>query len=120
MGKGYTWSPTTSRVNEVQHYYCIPRIQQARGGNIEIRYCKACFESSRTCRFVDGKYALPSKCASDGCRGKSFTPERSTARLVDHQRLRLEESNSADDREEGRVPRTIDCDLTEGLGGDGL
>jgi DNA helicase MCM8 len=43
-----------------------------------------------------------------------FTPKRDTAVTVDWQRIRLQE-HLADDAESGRVPRTVECELTEDL-----
>lgn len=41
-------------------------------------------------RFDDGVYTQPSRCPTDGCRGKSFAPNRGTAVSVDWRRLRLQ------------------------------
>lgn len=64
-------------------------------------------------RFSDGVYALPASCVAAGCRSKKFVPEHSTAKCVDHQRLRLEEVTSSQHHEEGRVPRTLEIELTQ-------
>lgn len=65
--------------------------------------------------FSDGKFSPPVSCIIQGCKGRSFTPLRSTAKLIDFQKIRIQELASAENREEGRVPRTIECELTEDL-----
>ncbi|XP_031474929.1 probable DNA helicase MCM8 isoform X2 [Nymphaea colorata] len=65
--------------------------------------------------FPDGKYSPPAACIYHGCKSRTFTPNRSTARLVDSQKIRLQELLRAENHEEGRMPRTIECELTEDL-----
>lgn len=74
--------------------------------------CGKCgFECKR--HLPDGKYDPPASCL--GCKSKSMVPDRSTAVAVDWQRVRLQEIVTDDSREEGRMPRTIECELTEDL-----
>ncbi|KAG8085871.1 hypothetical protein GUJ93_ZPchr0010g7251 [Zizania palustris] len=40
---------------------------------------------------------------------------RSSAKLMDFQKIRIQEISSSEGHEEGRVPRTIECELTEDL-----
>ncbi|OEL29223.1 putative DNA helicase MCM8 [Dichanthelium oligosanthes] len=56
--------------------------------------------------FCDGKFSPPTSCIQ-GCKSRTFTPDRSSAKI--------QELASADNHEEGRVPRTIECELTEDL-----
>ncbi|XP_068668987.1 probable DNA helicase MCM8 isoform X1 [Aristolochia californica] len=65
--------------------------------------------------FPDGKYSPPTLCIFQSCRGKTFAPVRSTARSIDFQKIRLQEQLSSENYEEGRVPRTVECELTEDL-----
>ncbi|KAM0850012.1 hypothetical protein ACQ4PT_053363 [Festuca glaucescens] len=90
--------------------------------------------------FSDGKFSPPASCIIQGCKGRTFTPVRSTAKLIDFQKIRqvinrpapsfssystklcfnfvqsrIQELASAENREEGRVPRTIECELAEDL-----
>lgn len=44
----------------------------------------------------------------DGCRSRSFTPDRSTARCIDWQKLRLQELLGADQQQQGKVPRSVE------------
>ncbi|KAL6841378.1 hypothetical protein ACP4OV_028896 [Aristida adscensionis] len=64
--------------------------------------------------FCDGKFSPPVSC-SPGCKSRTFIPMRSTAKLMDFQKIRIQELPSSDNREEGRVPRTVECELTEDL-----
>lgn len=65
--------------------------------------------------FCDGKFSPPMSCTIQGCKSRSFIPERSSAQLMDFQKIRIQELASADNHEEGRVPRTVECELTEDL-----
>ncbi|CAG2189986.1 MCM8 [Mytilus edulis] len=51
----------------------------------------------------DGKYTVPTKCPSQDCKGKTFFAKRSSelTRTIDWQTI--------------RIPRTIDCELTQDL-----
>ncbi|NXY89826.1 MCM8 helicase, partial [Alcedo cyanopectus] len=65
----------------------------------------------------DGKYSLPTKCLVPECRGRSFTPDRSSplTTTVDWQSVKVQELMSDDQREAGRIPRTIECELVQDL-----
>uniref|UniRef100_A0A8C2T597 DNA helicase MCM8 n=1 Tax=Coturnix japonica TaxID=93934 RepID=A0A8C2T597_COTJA len=65
----------------------------------------------------DGKYTLPTKCLVPECRGRSFTPDRSSplTTTVDWQSVKVQELMSDDQREAGRIPRTIECELVQDL-----
>ncbi|CAL4901187.1 unnamed protein product [Urochloa decumbens] len=65
--------------------------------------------------FCDGKFSPPMSCDTHGCKSRTFTPDRSKAELIDFQKIRIQELASADNHEEGRVPRTVECELTEDL-----
>jgi DNA helicase MCM8 len=89
-------------------------------------------------RLSDGKFRVPTNCESgDRCRSKTFYPLRDKAVTVDWQKIRLQEifdtpapnvamANSAEvgaslgtqgttQSDAGRVPRTIEVELTEDL-----
>ncbi|KAJ7562309.1 hypothetical protein O6H91_03G063600 [Diphasiastrum complanatum] len=66
-------------------------------------------------RFPDGRYSPPTNCSLDGCRSKSFIPNRTKVKSIDFQKLRIQELLRADGHEEGRMPRTVECELTEDL-----
>ncbi|NXH01626.1 MCM8 helicase, partial [Loxia leucoptera] len=65
----------------------------------------------------DGKYTLPTKCLVPECRGRSFTADRSSplTTTVDWQSVKVQELMSDDQREAGRIPRTIECELVQDL-----
>ncbi|XP_062165844.1 probable DNA helicase MCM8 isoform X2 [Alnus glutinosa] len=65
--------------------------------------------------FPDGKFSPPASCDLHGCKSKNFNPIRSTARTIDFQKVRLQELLKPEDHEEGRVPRTVECELTKDL-----
>ncbi|POO01589.1 Mini-chromosome maintenance protein [Trema orientale] len=65
--------------------------------------------------FPDGKFSSPTICNLDGCKSKTFIPIRSTAEAIDFQKIRIQELLKPEDHEEGRVPRTVECELTEDL-----
>lgn len=46
--------------------------------------------------------------AAEGCKGRSFTPNRATARCIDWQKLRLQELLGADQQAQGKVPRSVE------------
>ncbi|KAG6550803.1 hypothetical protein Mapa_007707 [Marchantia paleacea] len=84
-----------------------------------------CFESSishpgrinvRLFNYPESMLALKNlKAASIGCKSRNFNPERENARTVDFQKIRLQEILNSTGHEEGRIPRTVDCELTEDL-----
>ena len=69
------------------------------------------------------------KCTTSECNGKIFTPVRRSSQTIDSQTIRfvvvatitmvttirLQEQVSDDRCEAGRIPRTIDCELTGDL-----
>ncbi|NWU01238.1 MCM8 helicase, partial [Urocynchramus pylzowi] len=65
----------------------------------------------------DGKYTLPTKCLVPECRGRSFTADRSSplTTTVDWQSVKVQELMSDEQREAGRIPRTIECELLQDL-----
>ncbi|KAL4189337.1 hypothetical protein AMTRI_Chr08g206540 [Amborella trichopoda] len=65
--------------------------------------------------FPDGKYSPPMVCNSHGCKSRTFFPIRSTAQPIDFQKIRVQELQRSEFHEEGRMPRTVECELTEDL-----
>ncbi len=74
--------------------------------------CAKC-EAMTTQFFADGKYRLPTKCSQPNCRSKIFVPQYHTAETVDWQQIRIQEST--DRKDPGRIPRTVECELTEDM-----
>ncbi|XP_028983388.1 DNA helicase MCM8 [Betta splendens] len=64
-----------------------------------------------------GKYATPTKCIQPECRGRTFAPSRSSplTQTVDWQIIKVQELVSGEQRETGRIPRTVECHLTSDL-----
>ncbi|XP_072246673.1 DNA helicase MCM8 [Leuresthes tenuis] len=64
-----------------------------------------------------GKYATPTKCIQPGCRSRSFIPIRSSplTHTVDWQIIKVQELMGGEQRETGRIPRTVECHLTSDL-----
>ncbi|XP_039007842.1 probable DNA helicase MCM8 [Hibiscus syriacus] len=67
------------------------------------------------CLYPDGKFSTPSACTLHGCKSRTFKQIRSSAQAIDFQKIRLQELLKSEDHEEGRVPRTVECELTEDL-----
>ncbi|KAH6595120.1 hypothetical protein BASA50_006106 [Batrachochytrium salamandrivorans] len=79
--------------------------------------CTKC-EKSQTCTLLDGKFRLPLKCTTFGCRGRTFLPDRSvdsSTHTVDWQRIRVQEKLANDQADSGRIPRTVECELVQDL-----
>jgi len=66
-------------------------------------------------RFNDGRYVPPDRCPSPKCRSRNFTICRSTARYVDVQQIRLQETQDETTVDAGRAPRQIDVEVTDEL-----
>uniref|UniRef100_A0A668AST9 DNA helicase MCM8 n=1 Tax=Myripristis murdjan TaxID=586833 RepID=A0A668AST9_9TELE len=64
-----------------------------------------------------GKFATPTKCVQPECRSRSFTPIRSSPLTftVDWQTIKVQELIGGEQREAGRIPRTVECHLTSDL-----
>lgn len=59
---------------------------------------------------------LCSECDYDvQCKSKSLLPDRAAAVTTDWQKVRLQEIVTDESREDGRMPRTIECELTDDL-----
>ncbi|XP_054655185.1 DNA helicase MCM8 isoform X1 [Dunckerocampus dactyliophorus] len=64
-----------------------------------------------------GKYTTPSKCNQSDCRSHSFSALRSSplTQTVDWQLIKVQELMCGEQREAGRIPRTVECHLTSDL-----
>ncbi|KAK9541232.1 hypothetical protein VZT92_001293 [Zoarces viviparus] len=64
-----------------------------------------------------GKYATPTKCLQPDCRSRSFAPIRNSplTHTVDFQVIKVQELMGGEQRETGRIPRTVECHLTSDL-----
>lgn len=106
------------KANLIDQYFAT-RGTVVRVGNIRPMVTRMHFQCSRcgesTVRhFEGGKYNPPTSCPTDGCRSRTFEPDRDGCSTVDWQKIRLQEIVD-DDHEAGRIPRTVDVDLTNDL-----
>ncbi|PWA47668.1 DNA helicase MCM8 [Artemisia annua] len=103
----------------------IERLVSVRGTVVKVSTVKPLVvQMSFTCTkcgteihrdFPDGKFSPPSVCVIHGCKSRSFNPIRSSARPIDFQKIRIQELLKSEHHEEGRVPRTVECELVEDL-----
>ena len=75
--------------------------------------CRTCNELV-TMTFKDGKFESPKKCAGK-CKSKRFDALKESAISFDWQKVRVQENMSDEQKEPGRVPRTIECELVGSL-----
>jgi DNA helicase MCM8 len=65
--------------------------------------------------FDKGQYSTPNKCSTSKCRAKHFILNRTTARYINIQELRLQESQEESTAQAGRTPRQMEVELTHEL-----
>ncbi|XP_013415383.1 DNA helicase MCM8 [Lingula anatina] len=117
--------PITQLKNLKAHYYgkfVSVKGTVVRVSNIKPLCTKMAFEcnSCRTVQSVilpDGKYVVPTKCVNTNCKARTFIPLRSShlTETIDWQTIRVQEIITDDMRDSGRIPRTVDCELTNDL-----
>ena len=104
--------------NAVGHFASIRgnvvRVSGVRPLVLRMAFTCAKCSGETTAWFAEGKFEPPTKCADDTCRGRTFTPRYGSAKTVDWQKVRVQELE-ADIDDAGRVPRTVECELTEDL-----
>ncbi|MBN3315226.1 MCM8 helicase, partial [Atractosteus spatula] len=121
----YNYEPLTPLKNlraNLYGKYVALRGTVVRVSNIKPLCTKMAF-TCNTCGHIqslelpDGKFTVPTKCPQTDCRSRSFTPNRSSplTLTVDWQTIKVQELMSDDQREAGRIPRTIECELSQGL-----
>jgi DNA helicase MCM8 len=107
---------------------CYGKLVSLRGtvikaANIKIMYQYMAFSCS-TCtgiqviRQPEGVFTLPNKCVTEGCRAQSNFKSLHASpytRTVSWQPIKIQELVGNDQFENGRVPRTLECELTEDL-----
>ncbi|KAK7901802.1 hypothetical protein WMY93_018571 [Mugilogobius chulae] len=64
-----------------------------------------------------GQFTTPTKCALQNCRSRTLVPCRSSplTQTVDWQIIKVQELMGGEQREAGRIPRTVECHLTSDL-----
>uniref|UniRef100_A0A2K5QQZ3 DNA helicase MCM8 n=1 Tax=Cebus imitator TaxID=2715852 RepID=A0A2K5QQZ3_CEBIM len=121
----YNYEPLTQLKNVRANYYgkyvalrgTVVRVSNIKPLCTKMAFlCAACGEV-QSLSLPDGKYSLPTKCPVPACRGRSFTAVRSSPLTVtvDWQSIKIQELMSDDQREAGRIPRTIECELVHDL-----
>lgn len=117
--------PITALKNLKASYFCklvsirgtVVRVSNVKPLVTRLAFsCNSCGEE-QVMRLKEGKYAVPTKCVNSECRGRVFTPLRSSPQTetIDWQNIKLQEIMLDDQREAGRIPRTVECELTCGL-----
>ncbi|KAI5054214.1 hypothetical protein GOP47_0030893, partial [Adiantum capillus-veneris] len=82
---------------------------------VEMRFsCLKCGHAMEK-QFLDGRYSPPASCGMHGCKSKTFQPNRTLVKTINFQKLRIQELSEAHGHEEGRMPRTVECELTNDL-----
>lgn len=78
--------------------------------------CGACNHQQKLV-FPDGKYKAPLKCTGPGCKSRVMVADKLplSSSTFDWQKIRVQEKLSNDQLESGRIPRTIECELTRDL-----
>lgn len=71
--------------------------------------------ASVTHSFIEGRYSVPTKCATYKCQSKKFSLSRPTARYINVQELRLQEAQEEGTAHAGRTPRQMDIEATHDL-----
>ncbi|KAF6258257.1 MCM2/3/5 family-domain-containing protein [Scenedesmus sp. NREL 46B-D3] len=95
----------------------VTRMSHVRPLIVEMTFtCNKC-GSSISAAMPDGRFTPPTRCSGDGCRGRAFTPDRTSARCIDWQKLRLQELLGADQQQQGKVPRSVEVELKQDLVG---
>ncbi|XP_010253506.1 PREDICTED: probable DNA helicase MCM8 isoform X2 [Nelumbo nucifera] len=93
----------------------VIKVSMVRPLVVQMNFTCAKCGADITRTFPDGKYSPPAVCTFHGCKSRTFNPMRSTARTIDFQKIRIQELLKSEHHEEGRVPRTVECELTEDL-----
>lgn len=78
--------------------------------------CNTC-GSKQNVKQLDGIFSKPTQCSNVVCRVRSFSICRNSplTQTINCQSIRVQELQSDDQRESGRVPRTVECELTNDL-----
>jgi DNA helicase MCM8 len=94
----YFVCPSTSKWSTDLLIYLTEKLVTVRGTVVKVSTVKPlvleldfqCMKCATTIRrvFSDGKFSPPVSCIIQGCKGRTFTPMRSTAKLIDFQKIR--------------------------------
>ncbi|XP_059929660.1 DNA helicase MCM8 isoform X1 [Gadus macrocephalus] len=78
--------------------------------------CQGC-SHTHSVPLPHGSFTTPVKCPQPECRSRSFTADRRSplTHAVDWQTIKVQELICGEQREAGRIPRTVECQLTSDL-----
>ena len=75
-------------------------------------FCQKCNAETEQIA-TDGKFEQPTGCRE--CGSKNIIPDRSASVTTDWQKIRVQEMQTDETREEGKMPRTVECELADDL-----
>ncbi|KAI4310727.1 hypothetical protein MLD38_035682 [Melastoma candidum] len=111
----YNYPESLIALKNLKAAYIVVKVSTVRPLVLEMSFnCVKCKSSIRQ-NFPDGKFSPPAVCTLHGCKSRTFIPLRASAVVVDFQKIRLQELLKSENHEEGRVPRTVECELIEDL-----
>ncbi|XP_018328891.1 DNA helicase MCM8 [Agrilus planipennis] len=94
-----------------------------KAGNVKLLYnyiefsCGSC-SGTQVVKQIGGNLTIPTKCPTKGCRAQfNFTPLILSPYTIhkDWQTIKLQELVGIEQTENGRIPRTLECELTGDL-----
>eukprot|EP00668_Euglena_longa_P011981 GGOE01014403.1.p1 GENE.GGOE01014403.1~~GGOE01014403.1.p1 ORF type:complete len:781 (-),score=217.80 GGOE01014403.1:89-2266(-) len=91
----------------------VVRVSNIRPMVLHMEFACAKCNCRQVVDFKDGLFTTPARCANGRCTGQKFEANRSTAITYDWQRIKVQEVNDATDQ--GRIPRSIEVELTDDL-----
>jgi DNA helicase MCM8 len=66
-------------------------------------------------KFVDGRYEQIASCSETKCKNRNLIGDRTSISTIDWQKIKIQEIIGEDDSDLGRIPRTIEVELTNDL-----
>ncbi|XP_063933118.1 DNA helicase MCM8-like [Zophobas morio] len=80
--------------------------------------CTSC-ETTQVLTLSEGKYDVPRRCRGYQCRSRNFTPLHTSGdvQTIDSQIIKIQEILQSEGDDNGRIPRTLECELTSDLVG---
>lgn len=95
----------------------VARLSSFKLEAMEMHFRCATCQATQTIVVVENTYATPTSCDNEDCRSRTFLPLKGHKRTKTRnwQRLKLQERTveSSDIIDSGRIPRTIECDLSD-------
>lgn len=76
--------------------------------------CQKCSNHQRR-YFKDGTFTIPTTCKMPSCKSKSHLHDTTKASTIDWQKIKIQEILSDSSNEAGRIPKTIEVELTRDL-----